>query len=1129
MKNITNNNHDYTLGGLYGSSGAYIIKSISESFDNIIVILNNNDQAINFKEELSLFIEENKKILLYLDIECFPYENIIIDSEIIAERLKTYKGLLESKKNIIVTTYSALSKRILPIEKIEDNFKTITSKYKYNQLIDTLKDLCYERTDRVLNKGEYAIKGSIIDIYSVIEDSPIRLSFDIDTIDFIKTFNVETQKTAEEVDGFILSSKSELNIDQKMINIYKKSCVDIFDEEYISDIEYEKIIQGLTTASMHNIMPLFYERLSHLFDFMPKTNNAILSLKNPIEEIDLINERYNEYFHKYKEEKYLLSPEKLIISNNEYIDYKRYFKSISLSLYKVNETQLSSNLSIRKLPSLLINNTYKDPYKNLINFIKNTTTKVVFCIDRNSLRIELIQMLDRIQTEYKVMENISELKKVKHKIIICKKYIADGFIDYSENVTLISAKDIYGNRSIRTFKKTDNRLIENYINDVSTIEINSPVVHDEYGVGRYKGLINMDIEGIQTELIKLEYANEDILYIPVTSINLIKKYSGHTGLNIPLHNLGTDYWAKIKNKARRKVNDIAVELLEIESRRLACKGFKFIKKEDEYNKFKDDFPYLETTDQYNAIEDVINDMQSDKLMDRLVCGDVGFGKTEVIMRAAFLASINNSQTMILAPTTILVEQHYKSFLKRFSHTAINIGKLSRLQTAKEKRATKANLVNGTIDIIIGTHSLLSKDISFKNIKLLVIDEEHKFGVVAKEKIKKLKSNIDVLTLTATPIPRTLNSALSQIKDLSIIETPPQNRKSIVTRIISWSRDIIYEAISREINRGGQIYYVHNEITTMADEAEKLANIYSNINIGIIHGQLEPKIIEKEMNRFLNKEYDLIVCTSIIESGLDIQNVNTIIINNCNKFGLSQLHQIRGRVGRTNRQAYAYLVIPGKSILTKDAEKRLEAIDAVNSLGGGLELATHDLEIRGAGEILGEEQSGQIYEIGYAMFTDMLNKSVEILKNGDNLDNQETIEIDVDTSCLITQDYINDIVTRLKYYKKISSSKTPEDNLLIRDEMIDIYGSMPEYVENLIEISNLKIALKSKNIKYVKLLENIARIKFIDQKAVNVEKIMSNSNDLELKILKNNMIQIKINKDSFKKSCEEISRVVNEIC
>ena len=1129
MKNISNDKKDFKLGGLYGSSSTYIVDKLTHDFDNVIVLLNNNDEAINFKDELSLFVRDQNKVLLYLDNECFPYENLIIDSEVNSERIKTYRKLFESKKNIIISTFSAITKRIIPIEYIKDNYRVIDSNSHYNDIINILKLMKYERTDRILNKGEYTIKGSIIDIFSVIEDHPIRLSFDGDQTDFIKIFDIETQKTIREINEFSLSSVNEIVLDEHAIQIYKKSCSKVFDEEYISDVEYEKISQGLITTSMHNIMPLFYKKLSHFFDLLPKTINAILSVKNIEDEINLINERYVEYYSKYQEEKYLLEPKKLIISTNEYLEYKQSFKNIKLSFYKIEEDNSSLNLPIKKLPSLIVNNTYKDPYKSLMDYINNTSTKIIFCIDRNSLRIELSQMLDRINAEYIVIENLSDIRKVKSKIIICKKSLNEGFIDFSEKISFISAKDIYGKRSIRSLTKKRNKLADNYINDISSIEIDSPVVHDEYGVGRYKGLINMDIEGIQTELIKLEYANEDILYIPVTSINLIKKYSGHTGLNIPLHNLGNDYWTKIKNKARKKVNDIAVELLEIESKRLTAQGFIFINKDKEYNKFKDDFPYLETTDQNNAINEVLNDMQSSKLMDRLVCGDVGFGKTEVIMRAAFLAAINNSQTMILAPTTILVEQHFKSFIKRFSHTAINIGKLSRLQTAKERSITKKDIANGKIDIVIGTHSLLSKEIVFMNLKLLIIDEEHKFGVTAKEKIKKIKSNIDVLTLTATPIPRTLNAALSQIKDLSIIETPPQNRKSIVTRIINWDKDVISEAIMREINRGGQVYYVHNKIDTMANEAERILGIYPNINIGIIHGQLEPKAIEEEMNKFLNKEYDLIICTSIIESGLDIQNVNTIIINNCNNFGLSQLHQIRGRVGRTNRQAYAYLIKTERSILTKDAEKRLQAIDSVDSLGGGLELATHDLEIRGAGEILGEEQSGQIYEIGYAMFTDMLNRSVEILKTGSSPDNEVTIEIEADTSYLITQDYINDIVTRLKYYKKISTSTTIEDNLLIKDEIIDIYGPMPEFVENLFYISDLKLSLQAKNIKYIKIIGQTVRVSFIDQNLINIDKIINVKKDLELKLLKNNMIQLKIVKDNFKDMCADISNFIDTIC
>ena len=1128
MKNIATNKDDHLIGGIYGSSGAYLIRKLSDNFDNIILILNNNNEVLNFKDELSIFVEDANKISLYLDIESFPYENIIVDINIISERLKTYRRLINRENNIIITTYSALSKRIVPVKDLSKHYVTLDITNTYNQIIKYLRYMQYERTDRVINKGEFSIKGSIIDIYSLIEEKPIRISFNDDEIEFIKTFDCDTQKTIKQIQNFIISSTNEIILDEQSINTYKENCIDCFDSEYTTDIEYEKIIQGAMTASIHNIIPLLHEKLSNFFNLIPDSNNAILSLKDPIDEIKLINDRFSEYYAKYNDEKYLLEPNKLIISTDEYNSFRKDYKNIKLSLYKVADDVRSTNLSIRKLPSLLINNTYKNPYKSLLDYLEHTPNQVIFCLDRKSLRIELKQLLDINKLKYLMIDNLSDLDNIRENIVICKKHIDEGFIDYSSRKSFIGARDIFGDRSIKTPKKSNRTLIDNYINDISAIEIDSPVVHDEYGVGRYKGLINMDIEGIRTELIKLEYANEDNLYIPVTSINLIKKYSGHTGINVPLHNLGTDHWVKIKNRAKKKINDIAVELLEIESKRLSSKGFSFTYNEAEYNKFKEDFPYLETTDQHNAIEDVINDMKSKKLMDRLICGDVGFGKTEVIMRAAFLAAMNNTQTMILAPTTILVEQHYQSFIKRFSNTAINIGKISRLQSTKEKNQTKEKLKNGDIDIIIGTHSLLSKNIELKDLRLLVIDEEHKFGVVAKEKIKMIKNDIDVLTLTATPIPRTLNSALSQIKDLSVIETPPQNRKSIVTRIIQWDSEIISNAIAREIKRGGQIYYVHNEINTMLLEAKKIEKLFENLKIGIIHGQLDSNNIEIEMKRFLNKEYDLIICTSIIESGLDIQNVNTIIINNCNKFGLSQLHQIRGRVGRTNRQAYAFLIVPKKLSLTKDAKKRLEAIDGVNSLGGGLELATHDLEIRGAGEILGEEQSGQIYEIGYAMFTDMLNKSVEILKSGSISKDYETVDIDVDISCLITQDYINDIVTRLKYYKVISSSNTSDDNQLIQDEMIDIYGPMPEYVTNLIDLSNLRISMRGKNIKYLKLLGNSIKVEFSDPLKIKVEKIMANLKNHDLKLMKENKIQFSLESNSFKSKCMEITSIIDTI-
>ncbi|MBT5407081.1 MAG: transcription-repair coupling factor [Gammaproteobacteria bacterium] len=1128
MKNIfKDNTKNYIYGGLYGSSGSYVINKISSNYDNTIILLNNNSEIVNFSNELKLFSGEDKKISQFLEIESFPYESFIYDINILSERLKTYKNIINTKKNIIVTSYSAVSKYLTPKDTIVKYFYQINKECKYNNLLSSLKDLRYDRTQKVLNKGEYAIRGSIVDIFSTVEDQPIRINFDGDDPETIKVFNLDSQISNNSIDTFTLGPATEVIITNEVLKTYKEKCKNVFDHEYMDDIEYDKIINNLPHPSALNILPILFDNVTSLFDLVIGNKNIILSLKNPYTKIHAIRERYKDFYDKNKEKKYILDYKTLIVSNDDLLKSTSEMIKCSLSLYKVETSLVAMNSPIRKLPSLLINNTFKDPYKSLKDYIQKNDNTIIFCIDRKSLVIEIQKLLDSLNLKYDLLTDLNKSSYSK-KIYIIESYIDDGFIDYEKNISFISSKDIFGSRSISIPRKSKNRLIDNYVNDISTLEIDSPVVHDSYGVGRYKGLVNMDIEGIQTELIKLEYSNDDILYIPVTSINLLKKYSGHTGLNIPLHNLGTDYWIKIKNRAKKKINDIAVELLEVESKRLASKGFCFKNNPDEYQRFCDTFPYEETNDQIKAIDNVIIDMQSNKPMDRLICGDVGFGKTEIIMRASFLSAINNCQTIILAPTTILVEQHYKSFLNRFSSTAINIGRVSRLQSTKDKKETLSKIKNGEIDIIIGTHALLSKNIEYKNLKLLVIDEEHKFGVTDKEKIKKLKTNIDVITLTATPIPRTLNSALSQVKDLSVMVTPPQNRKSIVTRIVKWDKDILIEAIDREIQRGGQIYYVHNEISTMDNEIEKISLLNNKIKIGRIHGQLDPKHIEIEMHKFLNREYDLLICTSIIESGLDIQNVNTIIINNSNKFGLSQLHQIRGRVGRTNRQAYAYMVIPEYTPITKDAEKRLEAIDSVESLGGGLELATHDLEIRGAGEILGEEQSGQIYEIGYAMFTDILNKSIEFLKTGDNEDDPDSIEIDVNKSCLISQDYINDILTRLKYYKKISSCKTFDEVTYLCDELIDIYGPLPDYLENLIMITKLKLQLRDKNVKYIKILEKTINIEFKDKEKINPEKIISNMNQYDIKILKNNMIQFSLDNDDLFKISEKINNLVGSI-
>lgn len=1131
MKNLLVNKQKKSLyGGLYGSSPSYYIKKFSNKFKSVIVIVDNNTEINNLANEFTLFKDKKLKISKFLDFEHLPYENTISDNNINGERLNTFANLLKLEKNIIFTSFPAIIKRLTPSNIIKDYFIKIDKLCNYNLITRKLNEFNYQRSNEVSNKGEFSIRGSIIDIFPITHQKPIRVVFNQDKIEEIKEFDLASQKSYKNIECFLLSATNEIILNDKQIIQYKKNCRQYFEEDYLEDIEYNKIINKIYYPNLFNLLPLFYKSTSSFFDFFDGSQTAIITTKAIDNQLRKISSLYQKYYRKFVEEKYILQPSKLILKRPEYNKSLSNFFTIELSTYKVSDEPNSFNLNIKKLPSLQINNTFKDPYKNFKNFISNTTYKVLICIRRKSLQNEIRKTLNDLGLRFNEVSSFDDFINSKCKNSITYIPIDTGFIDNNDKIAIIADKDIFGSRSISKPESTSKRhLIDEYISNIASLELDSPIVHDNYGIGRYKGLLNMDVEGIKTELVKIEYADEDILYIPVTSINLIKKYAGYTGVNIPLHKLGTNQWVKIKNKAKKKINDIAVELLEIQSRRYTNKGFSFNSDFSEYKQFCSKFPFIETEDQLKAINDVINSMSSDKPMDRLICGDVGFGKTEIIMRAAYIASLNEKQTIILAPTTILVEQHYKSFVKRFEDTPIIIKKYSRLQTPNQRKKIFDLFNSKKIDILIGTHAILSNSSRYQNIGLLVIDEEHKFGVVAKEKLKKLKENIDVITLTATPIPRTLNSALSQIKDLSIIETPPENRKSITTLITEWNPNIISDAIEREIQRGGQVYYVNDEIRTMDNQIKKLHQLNKKLKIEIIHGQLSNKQIEHQMDSFLNNKTDILVCTSIIESGLDIQNVNTIIINNANKFGLSQLHQIRGRVGRTNRQAYAYLIVNNKKLITKDATKRLEAFDSVDSLGGGLELATHDLEIRGAGELLGEEQSGQIYEVGYAMFTEMLKKSIDFLKNGKYSDESDSFELDINIPALIPQEYINDIFTRLTYYKKISSQKKIDDLFEIKNELIDRFGLIPENLDNLFTITQLKIELLQLNLNYLKLSDNFIRIKYKKADDLDINKILSlYENDGNLKILKDGSVQYKQEFESLESQCHFIKEFVAKI-
>ena len=1060
------------IGSVHGSSLGYILDNLKCDYKRVLVILKNNNDLYELEKEINIFKRNKYRVSIYPDYETVPYENINIDTSILSSRIKTGLNYLNSDSWIIVTTISCLKKyqSIHPFTK--DYFFKIDIQTEYNDLIKKLNQMMFVKTNRVLERGQYAIKGPIIDIFSACSEIPVRVIFNDNKIEKMKLFDLNNQITISEVTQTIISYNHEIIINNDDQKFFTSESLKIFGNEFSEEILYKNIKDNYSESN-YDLIPVIYKKPFKLLDIID-AKTLILHSDNISEECQLLDDKYLKYYCEFSDSKYIIHPDKLLVDSNK---IKKHFDKsdiYSISSYNIETNIDSKNYPIKKIYPLLIDNKTKEPFNNLNKFLNMNVYSIIICIEKNSLFYKLCNFFESNNINFNYIKSFYDFKK--NKISILHDEISEGFIDYEKKIAVVSSKDIFGKYMMQQNKKNYSSIFDEHINDISSIKINDPIVHEIHGVGRYKGLMNMTVEDIKTELIKIEYADNDLLYIPVTSIDLLRKFTTHSKHKAPLHSLGSTKWEKTKKRAKTKINDIAVEILEIESKRKSKKGFSFSVDNNDYENFTEDFPFTETPDQERTILEIINDMKSANPMDRIICGDVGFGKTEVFMRACYIAAMNSTQVLVLAPTTILVEQHYKNFKKRFINTPIKIGRLSRLARSKEKNQSLIDIENGNIDIIIGTHAALSSGIIFDNLRLLVIDEEHRFGVRAKEKIKKIKSSIDVLSLTATPIPRTLNAALSSFRDLSLIETPPENRKSIITKITEWDDNIIRDSIEREVDRGGQIYFVHNDIKTMNSIKLKLSMISPKLNIGIIHAQLDNREIENQMNKFINKEYDLVICSSIIESGLDITNVNTIIINDCHKFGLSQLHQIRGRVGRTSRQAYSYLIIPNKYKISSVAQKRLDAIDSVNSLGGGFEIATHDLEIRGAGELLGDEQSGQIYEIGYALYIQLLNQAIELNKSG-KIKMPSSYDIEINKPCLIPEMYIDDIYMRLKYYRMISSCKDENELEELLFTIQDIYGPVPEELNNLLIISLMKQKLSDKNIQRLKIYNDSVTIKF----------------------------------------------------
>lgn len=1096
-----------TINNLVGSSYLVEIKELIKDFSSIVLIVNNNQQLDNLYSEIKYFID-NMTICKFPDYGVLDYDNATIDNEILSNRFETFINLFENSKNqqIIITTYKAIFNKIPSKENIMRSWKSISYHSTYQDIDNIIKNYKFHKVKQIEDIGQYRKSGEIIDIYSPVNKHPIRINFNGNSIESMKSFSLNTQLSHSEIKNFKLSSNDLYFISSTNIDKYKKYVQENFPIEYIQDLEYENYTKNNNFKNIQNLIPALFDESQSILNLIK--NNFICLHQFKIEdEYEQYLERLSNQFNELKLIKYIINPNEMIIDIK---DIRNLVETNYFYQFTNDIGIKSSNVSkYSPLPVVSINYKYKNPYINIDKLLNSSNYKIIFYIKR--------------EDNYRLLVNY--LKENNHLnrengINIIRYDISEGFIDNRNKVIHISSNDIFG--IIKTRINRTKTLESELINSIADLRIDDYVVHEEHGIGKYKGLVSMNVEKKTVELIKIEYAESNNLYTPITSLSLIQKYIGSTGINIKLSSLGTDKWLKIKQRAKKKIEDMAVALLKIQAQRSIKNGYIFKINHDKYNKFCKSFNYVETSDQLNCIDDVINDMCSNKIMDRVICGDVGFGKTEVILRAAYLSLINNKQVIIIVPTTVLANQHFDTFKKRFINYDYKIALLTRTIKTKEKLNILDLIKSGEINIIIGTHTLLSSHIEYHDTGLFIIDEEHKFGVKHKEIIKNRVQTIDVLSLSATPIPRTLNSTLSQIKDMSIISTPPNGRKNILTEVITFDERDIQKYLDREINRGGQILYVHNNIGTMDTQVGFIKNICHSYTVEKIHGKLKSKEIERIMNKFLNNEINILVCTSIIESGLDMSNVNTIIINEAYNFGLSQLHQIRGRVGRSNRQAYAALVIDDKRKLTKDAEKRINAFIQTDSLAGGLEIAGHDLEIRGAGELLGEEQSGQIYEIGYAMYTSMLSKAIEQTKSDNESVIDDHIEINSYESTLIPQDYIDDIFLRLKYYTEIANVKDEYELNQVVIKLEDIYGPIPDLLFNLINLTKVRIYARLIHASNIFINKNVTEIVLSKNDTIKHDQLINHYVLTDkVKIVSDSKLKLTNINDDFDNVCKDI--------
>ena len=1085
-------------GRLYGSSYGLVLSSTASQHSGPVLVIT-ADMASAQRLEYSLrfyMAERDISILQFPDWETLPYDRFSPHQDIISERLTTLSRLPDLTQGILIAPIQTLMHRIAPKSYLDAFCLSFTLEQKFNldEMRLRLESSGYNCVSSVMEHGEFAVRGSLFDLFPMGSKQPYRIELFDDEIESIRTFNPETQLSIEKVDKVHLLPAREFPLNKEAISKFRTAFRARFEGDPQQTNIYRDVTNGLASPGIEYYLPLFFEETISLFDYLPDTT-LLITADDVNTEVETfwseINERYEQGRHDLEHP--LLKPDEVFLPVNEVFSHFKRIPRVELQHFELEDSQ-SINFTTESPPSLNFDVRASEAAAALKQFLNNFNGKVLFAAETTGRRETLTEMLRDNDIHPTPVNNWQEFINSKHQLAITVAPLEEGLLLSDPAIAVIAEPQLFGQQVLqRRRRKKSQRDTDSIVKNLAELTLNAPVVHEDYGVGRYLGLETLHIGDLDTEFLTLEYANKDKLYVPVSSLHLISRYTGASPENAPLHRLGSGQWEKAKKKAREQVRDVAAELLDIYARREAQSGFAYTFDEMQYQAFASGFPFEETPDQQTAIDNVIRDMRSPKPMDQLICGDVGFGKTEVAMRAAFIAVQAGKQVAVLSPTTLLTQQHTENFRDRFADWPVQIESLSRFGTKKEQEKVLKNLAAGKVDIVIGTHKLLQADVKYKNLGLVIIDEEHRFGVRQKEQFKSLRSEIDILTLTATPIPRTLNMAMSGLRELSIIASPPAKRLAIKTFVTEWKDDMIKEACLREIKRGGQVYFLHNDVATIDKQTHKLAELIPEANVQFAHGQMRERDLERVMSDFYHQRFNILVCTTIIETGIDIPSANTIILNKADRFGLAQLYQLRGRVGRSHHRAYAYLIIPKRKTLTSDAKKRLEAIESIESLGTGFTLATHDLEIRGAGELLGDGQSGQMIEIGFTMYTELLERAVQALKQGKDPKLDQPLhhgaEIDLHTPALIPNDYIPDVHERLIMYKRIASAVDKNELKELQVEMIDRFGLLPTAVKTLFLVTQLKINASKLGIKKIDYGQEGGRIVFVEQPDIDPMKII----------------------------------------